>query len=419
MVSTSSSTTNRVLRAASPENNAQFAFFFFCIWAFVLLARPQDLFPVLVPLRPALTTGVLALGVVVLQSRFLPGPPLFHERQLKYYTALFVVMILGIPFALHRGVAFDAVFTGYINVILFVFVFYKITASVRRLSRVILISVLGAGLYASYALMSFVPGTERLSFASMYDPNDLAFFALSLLPLNLVFISRENSWWIRLACGFCFCMSILLILYSGSRGGIIAFGVVVVLLLLRKSRTISFSLKAVFVAVFLTFIAFSDVDTERYTTIMTIEDDYNIHDETGRLAIWQIGLRALRDNPFTGVGVGSYSRAVGMDRQERGEIPRWQSPHNSVIQIGTETGIFGLALFLLLSFNVIRILNRVKNNSSQERLVKIAETGMLGFVGLFIAGLFLSHAYSIYWAYYVALSAILNQSLVQESSRHE
>jgi len=40
--------------------------------------------------------------------------------------------------------------------------------------------------------------------------------------------------------------------------------------------------------------------------------------------------------------------------------------------------------------------------------------GMLGFTGLFISGLFLSQAYSPYYGFYIAISAVVNQLIVKE-----
>ena len=46
----------------------------------------------------------------------------------------------------------------------------------------------------------------------------------------------------------------------------------------------------------------------------------------------------------------------------------------------------------------------------------MAEMGLVGFVGMFFSGLFLSQAYSVYWAIYIALSAVMNQQFEQSTS---
>jgi O-antigen ligase len=406
---------NNSLKSNHNENSTGFVFFLFCIWAFVILGRPQDIFPLLGKFRPALLLGIATMGFVALQLKALPGPALFQERQIKYYTALVLIMVLGVPWSLYARLSFMLIFTVYINVILFVIIFYKLVSSVQRLFTVILIGCLGNGLYSAFAVVTGSFGFGRLFFGEVFDPNDLAFFALGFLPLNLVFISRDNPIWVRLACLFSFGSGVLLILQTGSRGGFLAFGIAAALLLLSRTKTIGFSFKAVFIFIFVAILCLVPIDAERYMTLLSLQDDYNVHDETGRLDLWKIGVNAMFDNPFTGVGVGNFPMAVGLVREARSSgTLAWQAPHNSFIQIGTETGIAGLALFFLMSLNVFLIFKKVNKSSMPNNLTKIGEMGFIGFTGLFVSGMFLSQAYSFYWAFYIVLSAVINQLLIKK-----
>lgn len=381
----------------------------FCFWTFVLLCRPQDIFPALEPLRPALLTGVFTLFMVLVRWGDLSRAPLFSERQLRLYAALLVVMVMGIPFSLYARISFELLFYGYVNIVLFVFIFFKVVKNIERLSTVILVGCLGNGLYSLYAVMSGELLFGRLYFAEMFDPNDLAFFALSFLPLNLLFVSRGNPLMIRIAAACSFGAGTLLILISGSRGGFVAFAVAAFLLLFMKNRIVRPFMKIMFVVLCLVFVSLAPLNTERYMTLTEIEEDYNLKDETGRLNLWKIGMSAMIHNPLTGVGVGNFPMAVGIDRQRRGiEERSWQTAHNMVVQIGTETGVIGMTLFLLMSLNVMRILRRVKRGRCPEKLDRIAEMGLAGFVGLFVSGMFLSQAYSFYWAFYVVFSAVVS-----------
>ena len=391
-------------------------FIMFCLWTFVVLCRPQDIIPTLKPLRPALVTGIMTLWVVALHIRELQCPLFFQERQVKYYTTLLLIMIIGIPTSLYARQSFMIIFTEYINVIIFFYIFYKVVDSVEKLSTVLLLGCLGNGLYSAFSLTKGSLDTGRLSFGTMFDPNDLAYFALGFLPLNLLFISRDNPLWCRLACLVSFGIGSLLILLTGSRGGLLGFVLAAALLVFLKTKTIGFSLKAFFVVLCLAIISFSSINTERFMTLSSIEDDYNVQSETGRLSIWKFGVKTMLENPLTGVGVGCFPKAVGLDRQARGaDTLKWQAPHSSLVQIGTETGIFGFFFFSLMSFNVIRMFRKIIRFSLNKKLVKISEMGLAGFAGLFVSGLFLSQAYSFYWALYIAMSASVSQMLARES----
>ncbi|HNU75554.1 MAG: O-Antigen ligase [Deltaproteobacteria bacterium ADurb.BinA179] len=382
----------------------------FCFWTFVLLCRPQDIFPAIAPLRPALLTGIFTMLLVLLRSGGSPAVPLFGEKQMRLYAALLLVMIMGIPFSLYAGRSFEVIFTAYINVVLFVFIFFKVVDRVEKLSAVLLVGCLGNGLYSLYSVVSGEIVSGRLYFADMFDPNDLAFFALSFLPFNLLFITRGNSMPVRMACALSFGAGTLLVLMSSSRGGLLAFGMAAFLLLFTKTRVVRPSMKVMFVILCLAFVAFAPLNLERYTTFFEIKEDYNVWDETGRLNIWKIGLNEMLRDPLTGVGVENFSMAVGLDRQKRNlESQPWQAAHNMVVQIGTETGVIGMGLFLLMSLNVVRIFRKTKRRACPEKLTRIGEMGMVGFTGLFVSGMFLSQAYSVYWAFYVAVSAVMSR----------
>jgi O-antigen ligase len=275
------------------------------------------------------------------------------------------------------------------------------------LFKVLFVLCIGSGLYFLYCLKSFEPDLGRLSYGSMFDPNDLSYFALSFIFLNILFVSRENPYIVRLTGLLALILGFLLIVLSGSRGGMLAFCISALFLLFCSSRSLSRSLKFFLILVFMASVAVSAIDFERYRTLFSLEKDYNVQSETGRLAIWAIGARAMQSNPVTGVGVGCFSNAVGLDRQLRGlEMQRWQAAHSSIVQIGAETGIFGLILYLVLSLSIYRNFRHVVNKSKSDRLVRLSELGLAGFLGIFISGMFLSQAYSIYWAFYLVLAVV-------------
>ncbi|MCJ8502097.1 O-antigen ligase family protein [Desulfatitalea alkaliphila] len=392
------------------SNNISNVNFIFYLWTFFLLCRPQDLFPIFAPFRPAMITSGLALTTVIAYYKYLPGQLLFQSSQLRKFLLLYVVMILGIPFSLYARVSFEIVLTEYIVAVLFVCIFFKLINSIERLRNVLLTCCIGSGLYFFFALREFAPGTGRLSYGTMFDPNDLAYFALGFLPINLLFLFKPNPLWVRIACLCTFSFGLLLILFTGSRGGLLGLCLSFLVLLFFTFKTLKISFKAVLIVACVLLFSFTNIDTERYLSILSFESDYNVQDETGRLGIWNIGLRALMSNPITGVGVGNFSFAVGLDRQQRGlEIARWQNAHNSIVQIGTETGFVGLILYIALSLNAVRIFIRAMKYTINDQLTKVGEMGLVGFSGMFVASMFVSQAYSLYWVFYIGFTAVMGQ----------
>ena len=396
----------------SKNNNV--LLFFFCLWAFILMGRPQDYLPALNAFRPVILSSAIMLFVFFLNIKKNNGPDLLDNKQIKYYLLLYVVMIIGVPVSLYVRMSFEAVITGYILTVIFVLLFFKIVHTITALKKVLLTACFGGGLYFFMAIRAGLGDFSRLAFGNMFDPNDLAYFALVFLPIFYLFFGSENKIIVRVATIIFFSSGVLLILLSGSRGGVLAFGIALVVFLMM-THTIKKSAKLIVLVLCLVFVAIAPLNIERYSTMLNLEDDYNVTAEGGRIDLWKIGMRAFADNPFTGVGVGGYPIAVGLDRQSREATTQaWQTAHNSIIQIGTETGIFGLLLYCLLSINVFSIFYKVKKRSRQLQLVKVAEVGLVGFCGMFIASMFLSQAYSVYWAFYVVFSAVVYQLYQQE-----
>jgi O-antigen ligase len=204
-------------------------------------------------------------------------------------------------------------------------------------------------------------------------------------------------------------VSILIVLMTGSRGGFIALGVVVLMLFLTRSEIIGKSYKMIVLIFAVVAIVYggSTIDFSRFQTMTRIGEDYNVFDETGRMAVWKRGIELMLRDPLTGVGVSCFAEAIGQERKERGLQDIWQAPHNSLVQIGAEIGVLGLILFVLLSFKAFRIFGKAKKFGENEHLIKMGEMARIGFAGHFTASMFLSQAYSIYWVFFVVLSASL------------
>jgi O-antigen ligase len=394
--------------SSSKKKDTNILVSFFYIWTFVLIARPQDFIEAITPLRPALSVGLV---VLILFSFYYTcyKHRLLDNQQCRLYLYLLAVMMISIPFAYYRRGAFEFVFTKYIVTVLFLFLFYKIIDDGRKITNIIWVACLGTSLYLVSALYRGEMGSGRLKFGDMFDPNDLAFFALSFLPFNILYISRNDPWWKRLVSLMNITVSILIVLMTGSRGGFIALGVVVLMLFLTRSEIIGKSDKMIVVIFAVVAIVYggSTIDFSRFQTMTQIGEDYNVFDETGRIEIWKRGLGLMLSDPLTGVGVSCFSEAIGQQRKELGLQELWQAPHNSLIQIGTETGIFGLILFLLISYKTFKIFGSMKNKGTDAQMIKIGEMAKVGFAGHFTASMFLSQAYSIYWVFFVAVSAVL------------
>jgi O-antigen ligase len=179
--------------------------------------------------------------------------------------------------------------------------------------------------------------------------------------------------------------------WSGSRGGFIALAAVAAYILLRYSAIpVRWRVSATALVAVVVFATASDHYWQQMGTI-TSENDYNHTSETGRLQIWQRGIAYMMANPLLGVGPDNFPAAEGTlsplaERQQYGIGVRWNAPHDCFVQIGAETGLPGLALFVAMLVSAFVALGRTR-----AALTPALTASLLGFV---VGGCFLSLAYS-------------------------
>jgi O-antigen ligase len=394
--------------AGEIQQSHRFLYALFYALSFVLFGRPQDIFPFLTQLRPALILSALTLATVLVSNPQIVSRTVLQNTQVKLYLYLVCLSVLGIPFAYHRGIAFSFVFQTYLSCVIYFFLFVVLVKSERILMNVIFVMCCGIFSYLIFSFEGGISVRERLIVGDMFDPNDLSFIIVSVLPFCFLFI-KKAAMYRKLISIFTITMGICIILMSGSRGGFVGLVVIMSMILFSRIYTITQLQKAVIILLCLAGVVYksSSIDFNRFETLLNPQDDYNMTDEWGRKEIWSIGIGLMLAHPLTGVGVSCFDMAIGQYREDRGMIPKWQTAHNSLIQIGTETGVIGFVLFGILSWNAVKIARRVLSSSRSVGLIKIGEMAWIGCMGHLITAMFLSQAYSVYWAFYIALSAVL------------
>ncbi len=68
----------------------------------------------------------------------------------------------------------------------------------------------------------------------------------------------------------------------------------------------------------------------------------------GRLDIWQNSVAAIRDFPFTGIGVGAFAQTLPLLYPLRVTTVDYPHAHNVFLQIGVDLGLMGLVAFLAI-----------------------------------------------------------------------
>jgi O-antigen ligase len=129
--------------------------------------------------------------------------------------------------------------------------------------------------------------------------------------------------------------------------------------------------------------------------------------QTGRVMVWQNGLKMIAAYPLTGVGISCFNIAHADFSGTNINI----SPHNSFLQIAAELGIPGLLLFLVIIFTSIVAARRVRRLTREgkipEELWWLAAAIEISFIGFIVSASLLTHAYSPIFCFLTGISASL------------
>jgi len=301
------------------------AFKIFILWAFVLLGRPQDLFVALQAMRPALVIAAMSAGSTFLGPKGQHFSFVFRLPETRKYVLFYLIMILEIPFAFHRGVAFNFVALTYlVNVLFFVILVMEVD-SIRKLKTVLFVISLCTLFYGAFGLMNgaFIGGRYAI-YGGMFDPNDIAYVLISLFPLSFFFVLHREGSLKKVFAVASILTALMVILYTGSRGGILGLLAVVAVFLFTKTHGITKAHKVIsIIAMIILLLSISSrIDIDRYLTIADTASDYNVTDEFGRFQIWKRGFDLFLSNPLTGVGAECSGMAIGYAREALGIVPR-------------------------------------------------------------------------------------------------
>jgi O-antigen ligase len=373
------------------------------------VGRVHELFPVLLPLKPALVAGVLALGMYFLQQSGQRRVGLLRSRTTMCLLGLLLWAALSVPGALNQGVAFNWLTDSLVKSALMFVVLAGSVRSVRDIERLMLIYLGMTVVYTAVVLSRFQVGGDswRLGHLYNYDANDLATLIATAMPLGLYFALAHRRSALRMLAVVGLAVLAVGLIRAGSRGGFLAFLAVTAFVLLGFTTIAARSRVAGLVAILAVACATaSDHYWTQMQTLVHADQDYNMTSDAGRMKIWERGLGYMVDHPVLGVGVNNFAVAEGTISplarlQDRGIGVRWSAAHNSFIQVGAELGIPGLLLFVGLIASAFASLRRVARHvlgASPAPLAsdvsRLAQTLMAALVGFVVGAFFLSLAYA-------------------------
>jgi hypothetical protein len=376
------------------------AFLWVSVWRF------QDLWPIIGKLQvPILLEAAVGLALVV----SIRGPRKLKWTRSRIFALPFIllaIMVIGGPFSLWRGNTLIFVTKVFMpSLLLMAGVIFSVRES-EDLEWIAFGHLIGADAYAAWTYLFVSIGSDgRLEGSAHYDANDLALLLVATMPIAIYFLRPGVAVWKRLFALLSLGLYTMLMIKCGSRGGFIAFVVVLVYIVVAfRAIPTRLRLSAVGVIVLLMTVLGSTTYWNTMQTIMHPKDDYNMTSPVGRKAIWKRGVGYMLTHPVVGVGANTFEQAEGTlsaISQEYAALNKglkWSTAHNSFVLVGAELGVTGLIVFVTMLGTSFAHLARIKAGPGGDPGITPADAAFAqaltaSLIGFCVAGFFVSAAY--------------------------
>ena len=287
------------------------------------------------------------------------------------------------------------------KILLFTFVMTMLVISKERLRGVLLVT---AGSLGLLAVKGAIFGIRTAGETRVWGPPDSFLsdnnaFGLALnmcLPLLFFLARQEQRRWLRIALYVTFGCSILAVLLTYSRGGLLGLAVVLTAIMLKtKHKFVAIALAGI--ALFFVFSYAPDAWMERMGRFMNGDLDASAEQ---RLVSWGTAWNFSRDYPIAG---GSFDVLPNVDvfqRYQPRPLPLGflsSGPHSIYFQLLADQGFPGAIMFLFLIgscfWSLWKIRRQVRQLPSAGYLADYSNMVEISILGFMVSGAFLGFVY--------------------------
>ena len=367
----------------------------------VVAIRVHELVPALAPLRPALLTALVSTGLLVLHAGGRILDILSGDRLFRLMLAYFAWAVITAPFALWPGHAAGA-YGIFIPTLMMVGAFAFCAPTMLNVERIQAGLVAAAALLAGQLLAQGRMSGDRLTSIGAFDSNDIAALLAFVFPLALGLTVRASGL-TRIIGIVAVPVSLATIAATASRGGVVAVAIACIVYTFGlRGRKRAVFVAALVVAAAGVWFSAPPLFRERMLTLGSLEEDYNMSETSGRMAIWSRGLRQVWADPVMGVGFDNFPFADGRLLAETGQTGKWSAAHNAYVQVFVDLGIVGGTIYMMMLVGALR---RAARQWTRRAVGAAYRPELLAAMTAFCASaLLLSHAY--FWPLFGLLGLV-------------
>jgi O-antigen ligase len=341
------------------------------LWIFVFSVPWESIIRIGGTAAISRVTGILALGVALLTAAVSGRVRRWHGF---HVAALLFVMWAGCTIVITRMPIIPRKFWTFVQLFLALWMIWELAPSRQRLLGLLTAYVVGAYVAAIDTILLYrrEAAVLRRFAAGEADPNDLAMTLALGLPMAWYLATTHRDGLMRWVCRGYLLVGIVAIGLTGSRGGLVATMVALLIVPLTMTR-LSPSRLAAAVAILslagaLAVAYVPDTIVARLATTTTEVEDVRFG---GRYKIWVAGLHAFAHKPVMGYGTSGFISAITPELGRMSLVA-----HNSYLSVLVEEGLVGLLLFLAMFGTVFLAVLDLPTLERRFALVLLATLGI-------------------------------------------
>lgn len=353
------------------------AFALLTLTLFIMFFQPTDVFPELLPYAPLKYTALAALLIYIISGGEGDEQRNFLSNSTNRYFVLFILIQIVSASRLWFMHGYE-IFNFWLRYGIVFYLIVKTATTVKRLKWLTLSVVAGIAYLSYFSITEFVlkylPGMRAGGFGWYENSNDLAVILVSIIPLSYLLFEISSGIvnkiiYLVITSGFA-----INILFTGSRNGLLGLFTVgsLSLIISNISKPLRLGLMTLLCA---------SIIGVGLNTVLSRSDLTELSGDgssEGRIEQWIACMRMIKSHPLLGVGPDNSTEEM----KNYGGI-RGLPPHNTIIQVFAETGIFGGFLFLL--FGIKPTIDFLKNHK-QALLEKNTEIILYKYYNISLMG---------------------------------
>ncbi len=401
-----------------------YVYFGLILYLLLFLLRPAETYTVLAPLRLEFLLGGALIVIVLMKNKWqfgtlrIPNSPL-NSRGILLLGALFLSLLgsactdctIGVITMMSKLGVFYLLIILTIDTRLKLIVFFMFFVSANIYMAGQILNEFASGVFQDYSGLARTAGGN----SAIDNFNGIAITMNSIIPFIYYLMLHYETRWKKIAMALMLAVSIITLVLTGSRGGLLGFLTLIGIFWYRSQQKLVTGAALAFILI-VGWFSIEDNRRDRYMSILSSQEQ---RDESaqGRLDAWVDGLFLFAEKPLTGVGAGAFAWA----RVTKFGV--YLQPHSMYVQILAELGIIGAVLYGLFLAGIFRINNRILSTiqtrgSPDSMLVALALSITASCYSLMVTGIFAHSGYRFSWFVFGALT-VVGHRLFQESQEEQ